>query len=315
MSDPFQVTILERRLAGLKESTLQFGGALDSGPSDWKRDADERGERSTTSELRQTNGLRVRTMNYGGIVTSLETITDIVRGFDPLDGYRANPGPLFGALIGRDADRIGQARFALTRVLYQLDKNDGENTLDGGPRGFDKRFWTRRAPGSVDVLGDRLRLNADHFNPVDANLIPTGELRPVAGVPCDFHKPVAIGAPIDQNDEQLKLGCGFDHNRALNRNGEGLSLAARLEESDSGRVLEVLTGEPGIRFYSGNFRDGSIRGKGGRTDGRPPGLSLETEHFPDSPNQPASNSTERKPGQTFRSTMVFRFRTAAPAPE
>lgn len=252
-------------------------------------------------------------MNDGGIVTSLETISDFVRGFDPLDGYLANPGPFFG--VGRSADRIGQARFALTRVLYQLDKNDGENRLDGGPRGFDKRFWTRRAPGSVDVLGDHLRLNADHFNAVDANLIPTGELRPVAGTPCDFHKPVAIGARIDQNDEQLKLGCGFDHNRALNRNGEGLLLAARVEASDSGRVLEWLTGEPGIRFYSGNFRDGSIRGKGGRMDGRPPGLCLETEHFPDSPNQPASNSTDRKPGQTFRSTTVFRFLTGAPAPE
>jgi galactose mutarotase-like enzyme len=254
-------------------------------------------------------------MNYGGIVTSLETITDIVRGFDPLDGYLANPGPFFRALIGRCADRIGQARFALTRVLYQLDKNDGENTLDGGPSGFDKRFWTPRAPGSGDVLGHRLRLNADHFNPVDANLIPTGELRPVAGTPFDFHKPVAIGARIDQNDEQLKLGRALDHNRALHRDGEGLSLAARVEESDSGRVLDVLTGEPAIRFYSGNFRDGSIHGKGGRIDGRPPGLCLETDHFPEPPNQPAFASTERKPGQTFRSTTVFRFLTAAPAPE
>jgi aldose 1-epimerase len=205
-------------------------------------------------------------------VTSLETITDIVRGFDPLDGYLANPGPFLGALIGRSADGIGQARFALTRVLYQLDK------------------------------------------PMDANLIPNDELRPVAGTPCG-HKPVAIGARIDQNDEQVKLGFGLDHNRALNRNGEGLSLAARVEESDSGRALEVLTGEPGIRFYSGNFRDGSICAKGGRIDGRPPGLCLETEHFPDPPNQPASNSTERKPGQTFRSTKVFCFLTATPAPE
>jgi aldose 1-epimerase len=254
-------------------------------------------------------------MNYGGIVTSLETITDIVHGFDPLDGYLANPGPFFGALIGRYADRIGQARFALTRVLYQLDKIDGENTLDGGLRVFDKRFWTRRAPGSGHVLGHRRRLNADHFNAVDANLIPTGELRPVAGTPCGFHKPVAIEARIERNDEQFKLGCGFDRNRALNRNGEGLSRGARVEESDSGRVLEVLTGEPGIRFYSGNFRDGSIRGKGGRIDGRPPGLCLETEHFPDPPNQPASTSTERKPGQTFPSTAVFRFLTAVPPPE
>jgi galactose mutarotase-like enzyme len=271
----------------LKEH-IQFERALDGGPSDWKRDADERGERGTTSALRQTNGLRARIMNYGGIVTLLETpvrkrtITDIVRGFDPLGGYLANPGPFFGALLGRYADRIGQARFAVTRFLYQLNKNDGENTLDGGPRGFDKRVWTARAPGLGDVLGRRPKLNADHFNPVDAHLIPTGELRPVAGTPFDFRKPAAIGARIDQNDEQLKLRRGFDPNRALNRNGEGLSLAARAEESDGGR---------------------------------PPGLCPETEHFPDSPNQPAFASTELKPGQAFRNTAVFRFLTAAPAPE
>jgi galactose mutarotase-like enzyme len=215
-------------------------------------------------------------MNYGGIVTLLETplrkrmITDIVRGFDPLDGYLANPGPFFGALIGRYAYHIGQARFALTRFLYQVDKNDGENTLDGGSRGFDKRGSTPRARGSGDVVGHRLRLNADHFNPVDAHLFPRGELRPVAGTPFDFHKPAAIGAGIDQNDEQLKRGRGLDPNRAFSRNGEGLSLAARVEESDSGRLLEVLTTERGIRFYSGNFRDRTIRGKGGRIDGRPP---------------------------------------------
>jgi hypothetical protein len=108
VSDPFHVTILERRLAGLKESTYNSGVRLTVVLPDWKRDADERGERGTTSELRQTNGLRARIMNYGGIVTSLETITDIVCGFDPLDGYLANPGPFFGALIGRYADRIGQ---------------------------------------------------------------------------------------------------------------------------------------------------------------------------------------------------------------
>jgi hypothetical protein len=116
-------------------------------------------------------------MNYGGIVTSLETITDIVRGFDPLDGYRANPGPFFAALIGRYADRIGQARFAPAKVLYQLDKNDGENTLDGGPRGFDQRFWTPRAPGSGHDLGHRLRLNADHFNPLQRSALPLPALK------------------------------------------------------------------------------------------------------------------------------------------
>jgi aldose 1-epimerase len=113
----------------------------------------------------------------------------------------------------------------------------------------------------------------------------------------------------------LKLGGGFDHNWALNRNGEGLSLAAHVEESDSGRVLEVRTTKLRIQFYTGTFRDGSIRGKGGRTYGRRSGLCPEIEHFPDSPNQPAFALSELKPGQMFRSTTVFRFRTAALAPE
>jgi aldose 1-epimerase len=395
---PFPVAILERRLARLKESTYNSGvrltvvllvgtAALMSAASVARRASFAKtrdGVSVSIYTLTNQNGLRAQITNYGGIVTSLETpdrkgkIADIVLGFDSLDGYLANPGPFVGALIGRYANRIGQARFALRGVPYQLDKNDGENSLHGGPRGFDKRVWTPRAlpdggleltyvskdgeggfpgnlevtavyhltdanelridytattdkitvvnltshgyfnlkgAGSGDILGHRLTLNADRFTPVDANLIPTGELRPVAGTPFDFRKRAVIGARIDQNDEQLKLGHGFDHNWALNRNGEGLSLAARVEERDSGRVLEVLTTEPGIQFYTGNFLDGSIRGKGGRIYGRRSGLCLETQHFPDSPNQPAFPSTELKPGQTFRSTTVFRFLTAAPAPE
>ena len=158
-------------------------------------------------------------MNYGGIVTSLETplrkrtITDSVRGIDPLDGYLANPGP--GALIGRYADRIGPARLVLTRVLYQRDKNDGE-------RGFDKRVWTRRAPGSGDVLGHRLRLNADHSTPVDANLIPTGELRPVAGTPFDFRDRSANRPEVETRRRlRPQLGTQSEWRRPVARGARG----------------------------------------------------------------------------------------------
>lgn len=159
--------------------------------------------------------------------------------------------------------------------------------------------------GGGDILGHLLTLNADRFTPVDAGLIPTGELRAVAGTPFDFRKPAAIGARIEANDQQLKLGKGYDHNWVLN--GHGMRLAALVEEPATGRVLEVRTDQPGIQFYSGNFLDGTITGRGGVVYGHRSGLCLETQHFPDSPNKPNFPSTELRPGQEFRSTTVFRF--------
>ncbi len=152
-----------------------------------------------------------------------------------------------------------------------------------------------------------MMLNADRFTPVDAGLIPTGELRPVAGTPFDFRKSIAIGARIAQNDEQLKLGKGYDHNWVLNRTGGELLLAARVEEPSAGRVMEVLTTQPGVQFYTGNFLDGTAKGKGGKVYGHRSGFCLETQHFPDSPNRPTFPSTTLKPGQQYRSTTVYRF--------
>jgi aldose 1-epimerase len=157
----------------------------------------------------------------------------------------------------------------------------------------------------TDVLGHLMTLNADRFTPVDAGLIPTGELRPVNGTPFDFRKPTAIGARIGQNDEQLKLAKGYDHNWVLN--GSGLRLAAHVEEPTTGRVLEVRTTEPGVQFYTGNFLDGSITGKGGTVYARRSGFCLETQHFPDSPNHPKFPSTVLKPGSEFHSTTIFKF--------
>jgi aldose 1-epimerase len=158
-----------------------------------------------------------------------------------------------------------------------------------------------------DILGHQLMINADRYTPVDATLIPTGDLAPVQGTPFDFRKATAIGARIDQNDPQLKNGKGYDHNWVLNRSGRDLSLAARLTDPKSGRTLEIRTTEPGLQFYSGNFLDGTIKGKGGHTYAHRSGLCLETQHFPDSPNKSNFPSTILKPGQNYDSKTVFAF--------
>ncbi len=160
--------------------------------------------------------------------------------------------------------------------------------------------------GQGDILKHELRLNSEKYTPVDGGLIPTGELAPVAGTPFDFRKPTSIGARIDADNEQLKLGKGYDHNWVLH-NGGKLEEAAEAHDASTGRTLQVLTDQPGVQFYTGNFLDGTLTGKGGKIIGRRTGFCLETQHFPDSPNHPNFPSTELKPGHHFHSVTVFRF--------
>ena len=311
-------------------------------------------------------GLVVRVLTYGAIVQSV-TVPDgtgVVLGFPAIDGYVAHPGPYFGAVVGRYANRIAGARFTLDGRACQLPANNGPNSLHGGDTGFDKAVWaatpttdglrlrhvspdgdqgypgtltatvtytvadgavridyhaTTDAPtvcnltnhsyvnlaGGGSIYDHLLRIDAAAFTPVDATLIPTGAVQPVEGTAMDFRAPTAVGARIRAAEPQLLHGQGYDHNWVLD--GTGLRPVAWLTDPASGRTLTVHTTEPGLQFYSGNFLDGSFAGTGGQAYRQGDGLALETQHFPDSPNQPAFPSTVLRPGEEYRSTTVWEF--------
>jgi len=336
------------------------------------------GETVDAYTLTNSEGMEVRAITFGGIITSIRVpdragkLDDVVLGFNDLAGYLKNP-PYFGAIIGRYGNRIGGGRFKLDSKTYTLAINNRPNHLHGGIKGFDKVVWkaesfkngdnvgivfTHTSPdgdegypgtlslrvtytlnnkneiafdyqattdkatpvnltqhsyfnlageGSGDILKHVMTIHASKITPVDQNLIPTGELAPVDGTPFDFRKPTAIGARISDNDTQIRYGNGYDHNFVLDRDGNGLVLAAHVEEPATGRVLEVLTTEPGIQVYTGNFLDGTLTGKSGRPYKQRTGFALETQHYPDSPNKPRFPNTILKPGETYRSKTVFAF--------
>ena len=328
--------------------------------------------------LTNGNGIKVRMMNHGGTIVSLETpdrngkMDDIVLGHDTAAEY-VKATPYFGCAVGRFANRIKAGKFTVDGKEYTLAMNNGPNALHGGLRGFDKVVLdaeiiadknavrmtyisadgeegfpgevktvmtytlteanelkidyaaetTRATPYNITnhsyfnlaghdagCIGKQiLTINAGTFLPIDETAIPYGREAAVAGTPFDFLTPHAIGERIDADHEQIRFGNGYDHNFCLNKKSAGeLSLVARAEDPVSGRVMEVFTTEPGVQLYSGNYLAGTLKGKVGCRYVRCGGFCLETQHYPDSPNQPQFPNTILRPGKPFRSQTVFNFR-------
>ncbi|MEX0585914.1 MAG: aldose epimerase family protein [Pirellulales bacterium] len=331
------------------------------------------GQSVTEYTLTNPNGITVKLLNYGALVSSIQTPDkngkpgEITLGFNDFAGWEKN-GPYFGVTTGRYCNRIAKGKFTLDGKEYTLATNNGENHLHGGVTGFNRRLWSGKmvradagaaieftylskdgeegypgnlnttvvytltpnnelridykaatdkpthvnltnhsyfnlaGRGSGEVLKHEIMIQGSRYLPVDDGGIPTGELAPVKGTPMDLTKPTAIGEKIK---EVVGGHGGYDHCYVLDKSAAGkLELAARVHDPKSGRVMEILTTEPGIQFYTGNFLDGTADVAGNKQHG---GFCLETQHYPDSPNQPSFPTTALRPGETFRSTTVHRF--------
>lgn len=331
--------------------------------------------------LSNAGGMTVRITDFGGIIVSIETpdrngvFHDVTLGYDTLTPYLENP-VYFGALVGRYANRIGNAEFTLNGKIYRLLKNTGAHHLHGGGVGFNKKLWDAAIirdggaekleliyvspdgeegyPGALRVrvlysltednavgieyfaetdadtvvnltnhayfnlaghdagpiVDHRLRLHASRFTVTDRDSIPTGEIRPVAGTPMDFTAMRAIGEALREEAtyDQLVFAQGHDHNYAIDNETSGIVVAAEAVCDRTGRRLTVLTDQPGVQLYIGNYLSGIV-GKGGAVYGKRNAFCLETQHFPDSPNQPGFPTTVLRPGETFRSTTIYKFST------
>ena len=358
-------TKISKKMQVLKIDKIQFGETMDGTGVD-------------QFILSNNNGMEVRIITYGGIITSWTApdkngdYKDIVLGYKTLAEYEAET-PYFGALIGRYGNRIAKGKFSLDNQEYTLAVNNGVNHLHGGLKGFDKVVWDAKTivsgstvslelsylskdmeegyPGNLetkvtytlnnkdelsvnyevttdkptivnltqhsyfnltadfnqDILGHELVINADSFLPVDNTLIPTGEFRDVTGTPFDFRTSKAIGTHIDNENIQLKNGLGYDHCWVLNDQDTGVRFVASAYEPVSGRLLEVFSDEPGIQFYSGNFLDGTLPSKNKGMYQHRTGFCLETQHYPDSPNQKNFPSVRLNPGEKYNSKTVFRL--------
>ncbi len=327
--------------------------------------------------LKNKNGVEAAITNYGGRLVSLLVpdtagkMTDVVAGFESVEGYQKSTEPYFGATIGRYGNRIAKGHFTLEGKQYKLYLNNKQNTLHGGKKGFQDVVWDAKqlndttleltylskdmeenfpgnlkvkvtyaltadnglkinyeattdkttivnltnhaffnlnGAGSGTILNHIVQIDADRYTPVDSTLIPTGKIGPVAGTPFDFRKATAIGARINAPDEQLKFGGGYDHNYVLNKHTLAVPIAS-VKGDKSGIVMEVYTEEPGLQFYSGNFMQSKNSMKNGKKDDYRTAFAMETQHFPDSPNQPQFPSTVLKPGQTYKTQSIYRFRS------
>lgn len=247
-----------------------------------------------------------------------------VKGFDKVvwKVLEAKSGPTASVTLGYvspDGDE-GYPGTLTATATYALDEQDQLTITYGATTDkptivnmTNHALFNVAGEGSSDgAMGNVLTIPADGYTPVDAHLIPTGEIAPVEGTPFDFRKPTAVGERIrDARDPQLVLGRGYDHNYVLNGKAGGAPrLAARLADPKSGRVLEILSTEPGIQFYAGNFLDGTWVGKSGKIYRQGDGIALEPQHFPDAPNKPQFASVRLDPGQTYRNVMVFKVGVA-----
>lgn len=247
-----------------------------------------------------------------------------VKGFDKVvwdaEPFMDNNGvSLKLTYVSKDGEEGYPGNLKCT-VIYTLTKNnelkiDYEATTDK-PTVLNithHGYFNLAGQGTRDILDHEMMINADNITPVDKTLITTGEFRPVKGTPFDFTAPHKIGERINQtDDEQINFGGGYDHNFVLNKKGDDMTLAARVYEPTSGRVMEVLTAEPGVQFYSGNFLDGKNIGKEGKAYKHRYGFCLETQHFPDSPNKQDNKnfpSVVLRPGKKFSSQTIYRFTT------
>ncbi|MDL2243463.1 galactose mutarotase [Bacteroidales bacterium OttesenSCG-928-J19] len=338
-------------------------------------DKEVNGKPNKLYTMTNSQGMEVTVINFGARIVSIlvpdknHEMKDVVLGFDNIDSYVNNPSD-FGAAIGRYGNRIANGQFELDGVTYTLPKNNGENTLHGGPTGFQYQMFDINQvdtqtlectylsadgdngfPGNLKVtvtykltddnavdiaykattdaatvvnltnhsyfnlsgntkqpITDHLLyMNSNRYLPTDEALIPTGEIGQAMDNPMDFSTPRVIGQDINSLFKAVRLGNGYDHNWILNTDGDITQLAAKATCPTSGISLEVYTTEPGVQFYTGNFLDGSLTGKGSIPYAKRTGFCLETQHYPNSPNQATFPSTVLRPGQEYTSRCIYRF--------